>query len=347
MATLERIRIGGTEQWILERAEDARNPLVLFLHGGPGTSQLTWNRRNTRALEKHFVVVNWDQRGAGKSYDGIHDVARMNIEQFVADTHELTLYLLRKFHQQRLVLVGHSWGSVIGILAASRHPELYHCYVGIGQIANMRNGELVSYAWTLEEAKRRNDAKALRALVALGPPPYTRDWQRKTIKQRSYVARFGGEMYDKRFGALGSVLCGLVLSPEYTLPDRLNYLRGMLGSMRLLWPQLMTVDLFERVPRLNVPVIFMEGRHDHEVPSEISERYFRVLEAPSKETCWFEKSGHLPNTQERDLFNHTFVKKVLPLVMPSAVRSPSAGASATVDLAGSRPSRLLGTYTTL
>jgi pimeloyl-ACP methyl ester carboxylesterase len=96
----------GSDQWVLERSEDVGNPVVLFLHGGPGISQLMSNRRDTRGLEKYFTVVNWDQRGAGKSYGAIHDPDRMNIGQFVADTRELTVYLLKKFHQDRLVLVG-------------------------------------------------------------------------------------------------------------------------------------------------------------------------------------------------------------------------------------------------
>jgi pimeloyl-ACP methyl ester carboxylesterase len=102
---------------------------------------LTLNRRNTRELEKFFIVVNWDQRGAGKSYGAIGDVDRMTIDLFVADTRELTRYLLRKFHKDRLVLVGHSWGSVIGALTVSRYPELYSCHVGIGQVASMAEGE--------------------------------------------------------------------------------------------------------------------------------------------------------------------------------------------------------------
>ena len=140
VATLEKIRIGGSDQWVLERSEDISNPIVLYLHGGPGTSQLTLNRRNTRDLERFFTIVNWDQRGAGKSYAAIRDGARMTIEQFVEDTRELSVYLLRKFGRDRLVLVGHSWGTVIGALTVSRYPELYCCYVGIGQVAHMEAG---------------------------------------------------------------------------------------------------------------------------------------------------------------------------------------------------------------
>jgi pimeloyl-ACP methyl ester carboxylesterase len=313
IATLDNVRIGGADLWILERSEDIDNPIVLFLHGGPGTSQLTLNRRNTRELERFFTVVNWDQRGAGKSYAAIGDVERMTIDQFVQDTRELTLYLLRKYDKERLVLVGHSWGTVIGAFAVARHPELYSCYVGVGQTANMREGERASYRWTLEQARQHGDRKAIDALKSMGPPPYERDWQKNTLAQRRYLGRFGGEVHASRRGGFDLVVGSLLFSREYTLSDRINFFRGILGSMRSLWPQLLEVDLFKSVPELRVPVFFIEGRHDHEAPAEIAERYFDALKAPSKELIWFENSAHMPNSEERDQFNKVMVDKVLPI----------------------------------
>ncbi len=320
LATLEKVRIGGCDQWVLERSADVANPVVLFLHGGPGTSQLTSNRRNTRGLEKYFTVVNWDQRGAGKSYRAITDAGRMNIDQFVADTRELTMYLLAKFGQERLILAGHSWGSVIGALAVSRYPELYHCYVGIGQMADMAQGEAVSYRWTLEQARTHRHRRAIRALEKIGPPPYQGDWQKKTIIERGYVARFGGEIHASRNGAAGLVIRGLLWSREYTLADRVNYFRGILGSMRLLWPELLQVDLSESVPEMKVPVFFMEGRYDRECPCAVAERYFESVKAPSKELIWFGRSAHLPNSEERDLFNEVMVAKVRPVATAAPAR---------------------------
>ncbi len=313
VATLEKVRIGDCDQWVLERSENVDNPIVLYLHGGPGASQLTSNRRDTRDLEKSFIVVNWDQRGAGKSYSAIRDAGRMNIEQFVQDTRELTLYLLRKFRKDRIVLVGHSWGSVIGALTVARYPELYHCYVGIGQVARMAEGEAASYRWTLDRATERNDRRAIRALEEIAPPPYQGDWQRKTITERRHLGRVGGEYHASRIGAFGFVVRSVLFSREYGLVDRFNYFRGVLGSMRLLWPQLLEVDLFERVPEIRVPVFLMEGRFDYEVPSCIAEKYLNSLRAPFKELTWFEKSAHFPNSEERDLFNRTLVEKVLPI----------------------------------
>lgn len=317
IALLEKVCIGGSDQWVLERSQDVDNPIVLFLHGGPGTSQLTSNRRNTRDLEKSFVVVNWDQRGAGKSYAAIRDVGKMNIDQFVQDTKELTLYLLKKFRKERIVLVGHSWGTVIGALTVSKYPELYHSYVGIGQVADMAENEAASYRWTLDQARERHDRGAIRALEKIGSPPYEGDWQAKTLTQRRYLCRFGGEIHASRNGAFGLVIRSLLFSREYSWIDRINYFRGIFGSMRLLWPELLTVDLFKSVPEIKTPVFLMEGRFDREAPSDVAARYYDSLEAPSKELIWFDESAHMPNSEETDAFNGVMVERVLPTAAPA------------------------------
>jgi pimeloyl-ACP methyl ester carboxylesterase len=302
--TLECIRIGAADQWVLERSEDLSNPIVLYLHGGPGTSQMTLNRRNMRALERCFTVVDWDQRGAGKSYAAIRDADAMRIDRFVDDTREVTAYLLEKFRKDRLVLVGHSWGSAIGTLAVARSPKLYSCYVGVGQVANMAEGEALSYRWVLDEARRRRDRRALRSLERIGPPPYAGRWLRKTMIERRYVARFGGEVRARRHGAASMLLRSVLVSSDYSVRDRVDFLRGVVGSLRALWPQFLELDLVEQVPELRVPVFFMEGRHDWEVPSVLAARYYDVLRAPSKRLVWFEHSAHVPNAEERDRFNH-------------------------------------------
>ena len=185
IAVLEPVTIGHSRQWVLQRSDDTRNPVILFVHGGPGTSQLSINRHYTRPLERHFTVVNWDQRGAGKSYRAIADAGRMNLAQIVDDTVELTRHLLGKLGHERVLLAGHSWGTVVGTLTVARHPELFHGYVGIGQVANMRENEIASWAWTLEQARARGHRSAVAALESMGPPPYSGDWQRKTLTQRS------------------------------------------------------------------------------------------------------------------------------------------------------------------
>ena len=132
----------------------------------------------------------------------------------------------------------------------------------------MKDGELASWRWTLDRAREAGDRRAVRALEEMGPPPYSGDWQARTLTQRRLLARFGGEVHGSRTGAMAPVLGGLLFSREYRLGDRLNYFRGIFGSMKLLWPELLTVDLIRSAPRFEIPVLFMLGRHDQECPAE-------------------------------------------------------------------------------
>lgn len=330
LATLERLKWQGVEQWLLIRTRDVDNPVLLFVHGGPGTSQLTLNRRNTEALEERFTVVNWDQRGAGKSYRAIHDRDRMHLEQFVDDVIELSQQLAARFHQPKITLVGHSWGSLISVLAVKKRPELFHAYVGIGQMSDAAEGERISWEWTLAQARAAGDEKSVRKLEAIGPPPYTGDWRPKLIAERRLLGKYGGEFHGSRSGALGVVIKNLLFSPEYTLVDRFNYFRGILGSMKLLMPELSQRNLFLEAPELEVPVYFMLGRHDFEVPSVLSAKYFEALEAPKKSLTWFEHSAHMPNTEERERFNRMLLELVLPSLpggSTQSVRSSSQAAT--------------------
>ncbi len=322
IAELTKIKLGGSEQWILIRSENIDNPIILFVHGGPGTSQLTLIRKNTQELEKYFTVVNWDQRGAGKSYNAIKDKSRMNLEQFVSDLNELSEYLLKCFNKRKLILVGHSWGSAISMFAVSQQPELYSAYIGIGQISNVLQSEKISYEWTLQQASKANDASSVKKLTEMGNPPYTGDWLRKFLTQRRILGKYGGEFYGSKIGAFGVVIKNLIFSAEYIFIDWINFFRGIIESVKLLTPELLKVNLFEQVPELKVPVWFMLGRHDYEVPSVLSVKYFDALQAPEKTLCWFENSSHMPNTEERELFNQILVEKVLNKAEQHESKSP-------------------------
>jgi pimeloyl-ACP methyl ester carboxylesterase len=323
LAVLEPVPVNGTQQWVLIRSEDIANPVVLFVHGGPGTSQLTLIRKNTRPLEKSFTVVNWDQRGAAKSFAAGRDRASMTMHQFVEDVIDLSAYLTTRFRQQRIVLVGHSWGSAIGMLAVRRRPDLFSAYVGIGQVSRMAEGELLSYNWTLAQARRAADKSSLRRLTEIGPPPYTgTDWRSRFMTERRILGKYGGEFHGSRTGAFGVVLNNLVFSREYTLLDRLNFFRGIFQSVDALYPELARTDLFVEAPEVGIPVYFCLGRHDYEVPSVLSAKYFGVLKAPRKQLVWFEQSAHMPNTEEKDKFNAFMTDTVL-----RALSDPAGSAS--------------------
>ena len=313
LAVLERVPVNDTQQWILIRSEDVANPVVLFVHGGPGTSWLTLMRKNTQPLERSFTVVNWDQRRAAKSFAAGRDDSRMTMGQFVEDIIDLSSYLAKRFDKTKILLVGHSWGSVIGLLASSRRPDLFSAYIGIGQMSRMAESELISYEWTLEQAKKATDQPSVEKLVAIGPPPYTgSNWRSKFLTARRILGKHGGEYYGSKSGAFGVVLKNLVFSREYTMLDRVNFFRGVLQSLNALYPELSRTDLFIEVPEVKIPVYFCLGRHDYEVPSVLSAQYFEALKAPRKDLVWFESSAHLPNTEEKDKFNEFMIHTVLP-----------------------------------
>jgi len=313
LAVLEQVPVNDTRQWVLIRSEDVANPVVLFVHGGPGTSQLTLMRKNTQPLERHFTVVNWDQRRAAKSFAAGRDHPGMTIGLFVDDIVDLGSYLAKRFDKKKIVLVGHSWGSVIGLLAASKRPDLFSAYIGIGQMSRMAESELISYKWTLQQAEKGADQSSVEKLTTIGPPPYTgSNWRSKYVTERRILGKHGGEYYGSKSGAFGVVLRNLVFSREYTVLDRINFFRGVFQSVDALYPELSRTDLFVQVPEVNVPVYFCLGRHDYEVPSILSAQYFEALEAPRKQLVWFESSAHLPNTEEKDKFNEFMIHTVLP-----------------------------------
>ena len=215
---------------------------------------------------------------------------------------------------KKIFLAGHSWESVLGILSVKNHPELYEAYVGIGQVANMKEGERISYEWTRMQAKSANDKRTVKKLLETGEPPYTGKWQNKLITERRFVGKYGGEVYGSSKGAFPLVISRLIRSTEYSLTDRVNFLRGIFASIRLIWQELLTVNLIEQAASLKVPVYFVLGKHDYEVPSKVAEKYFEILDAPHKELVWFENSAHFPNVEENEKFIDLLINRVLPAI---------------------------------
>jgi len=310
VASLESVKIGGIDQWIIIRGHDKSNPILLFLHGGPGSIEGPFAYKFQRDLEEHFIVVNWDQRGAGKSYSRKIPKDTMTIEQFILDTHELIELLLNRFNKKKLYLVGHSWGSTLGALVVSRYPELIQAYVGIGQVVNILENEKVSYKYSIDQAKERGNEKALKQLKKLEPYPEKHINDTKALrKQRKWLVKFNGVMHNESsWWPHIKITLG---SPEYSLKDIIKTLRGLKLSLKTMWTQLFEIDFPTQIPELKVPVYICMGRYDYNTPFELAEKYFNQLKAPKKEFIWFENSGHLLNSEEPEKFNEILINKVL------------------------------------
>ena len=306
IASLEKIKLGGVEQWILIRGNDTSNPVLLFLHGGPGSPEMPLEHYFGRGIEEHFVLVHWDQRGAGKSWHPGLPKDSMTIEQFISDTHELVEMLRKRFGAEKIYLVGHSWGSLLGVRVVQKYPDLFYAYIGIGQCVDLERNEAISYQFVFDEAQKRGNQKALQQLKKIGPPPYETIWE--LARQRRWLQKFGGAVYQVE--DLKKLKKATLQAPEYSETDYVKYYLGEYFSIKQMWTkEIMPVNFLNQVPRLEVPVYFFEGRHDYNTPWELVQEYYTKLDAPQgKHLVWFENSAHSPNLEEPKNFVEELVK---------------------------------------
>lgn len=302
ISSLEQVEIGGVNQWIFIRGQKKDNPVVLYVHGGPGSPHMFMARSIDAEMERDFVVVNWDQRSAGKSFSFFVPTESLNKEQYLKDTYELVQLLKKRFHTPKIYIMGHSWGSYLSAVTAHRHPEDFIAYIGIGQMVNAVENEQVSYDFVLKEARRENNADALRDLESIGRPPYKE--LQAMGKERTWLGYYGGAMFygEHRKDAYSYMGEFMIASPEYTLVDNLRFFAGVVRTLVSVWPEFFTLDLYKEAPSIDVPVYFMTGRHDYNTPWEIVLKYEKVLKAPRKTVIWFEESAHAPNFEEPEAF---------------------------------------------
>ena len=288
IASLERIRIGGVDQYILIRGNDSSLPVLLFLHGGPGMPAMYLAHAFQRELEKEFVVVQWDRRAAGKSYS--EDISStLTTEQLVADTVELTNVLRARFHQDKIYLVGHSWGTYLGMLVIARHPEVYRAYVGIGQLARSSPIAGIQDEYIRQSARRMGNQNAIKELEEKGASV------RETL-----LFKVGGEIHNAT-SFLPLLLTGLA-APEYSLRDARNIPKGVSLYSRNFVYNSISGDLMDVVTQVEIPVYFFTGRYDYTDPFVLTEQYFSKINAPEKHIVWFEESAHFPFYEEPAAF---------------------------------------------
>jgi pimeloyl-ACP methyl ester carboxylesterase len=299
IAELFTIELGSYKQWIMIRGENRNNPVLLFLHGGPGTANIGVAADTQRNLERNFVVVNWDQLGAGLSYHKRIPQKALTINKMIDYTHELIQYLLRRFGHKKIYLVGHSWGSLLGILVAQKYPEIIEKYIGVSQMVDGKLNEIYAYEYCLKCAIETKNKKAIAQLEQIGKPPYS-DWMRGLQIRSSWSNKFGAAVKN---GSLSKIYMGKMLkSTEYRFIDMFKFMSGFTLSLKNLWPEIMEVSLYEKVDNLKVPTYFFLGRNDHQAPSILAEMYIKDLKAHSKEIVWFEKSAHLCHIEEKEKF---------------------------------------------
>jgi pimeloyl-ACP methyl ester carboxylesterase len=299
VAELVDVRIGGHEQSLLIRGAAAEAPVLLYLEGGPGGTGIGRIRNSGEALEQDFVVAVWDQRGTGKSYDELDPTATLTVDQLVDDTLAVTDYLRERFHQQKIYLVGSSWGTTLGVLAVQRAPERYHAYIGTGQMVDQFETDELMYAESLADAEARGDDDAAEKLRALGPPPYENplDYPVAIASDPKWTDFPHGHDYSASAEYPASLFVG-----EYTLIEQLRGMGAVVETFAVLYPQLRDTDFRVQARRLDVPVFVVQGEHEAAGRSILAREWFALLSAPSKEYVVFDRSGHTPPFDEPGRF---------------------------------------------
>jgi pimeloyl-ACP methyl ester carboxylesterase len=312
------VEIGGIEQWIQIRGEDRRNPVVLILAGGPGNSLVPLTPV-FRSWEKHFTIVQWDQRGAGKTYgrNGT-DQGPMTIDRMVRDGIELTLDLLEHLHREQLIVVGHSWGTVLGVLMVKTRPDLYAAYVGTGQVVAKAEKEEILYAELMKTVRAAHDTAAIRALEAIGAPPY--DTQEDLLVQREISERYDIEAERNLESDLTPVV---LLAPDYSPLDILDFLRGSKFAADALYQEMLGYDARTLGPSFDVPFFIFNGDQDRITPAHLARAYFETVEAPTKGFVLLDGGGHSAVLTMSDVFLRELVARVRPLAAPMPTGSPS------------------------
>jgi pimeloyl-ACP methyl ester carboxylesterase len=310
LPTPEAIRIRGT---------DDANPVLLLMQLGPGLPIINDARRFERllGLEQAFRVVYWDQRGTGLA---LRQKAPISVELMVDDTVALLEHLHDRFGGKTLV-AGFSFGATFATYAAVRRPDLVAGLVAVGLDIDIPLAEQHAYDFALRTARERGNRRAIRQLEAIGPPPHI-DAKRFSTRGR-WMANFGGVATNLNYqGMIRSYVVSLIRSPDYSLADVVRSIRGVSRAQDALLPDLASTDLVSAVPRLEVPIVFAQGRRDQVAPGEATQRFHDSVIAPSKELVWFDNSAHTPHLEEPDKFRDLLMKVRQSLAGASAPKPP-------------------------
>ncbi|GAB3790337.1 alpha/beta hydrolase [Dyella agri] len=311
----EKVRIGGIDQWVSIRGADRRNPILLMVHGGPGWVSMPTSWYFQRGWEEYFTVVQWDQRGAGSTYAANDPAAvapTMTPERMIGDTEEMVAWLRKKFGKRKIFLLGHSWGSYLGLEVAQRHPDWLYAYIGMGQVINSPASEREGWQFAMDEARKAGNGQAVKELESIAP--YASGTGPVSLAslaiQRKWLNQYGGMVYGRTGGQAEAA--AMSLSPEYS--DRDVQLLGEANeySVNKLLVSVLTMDL-SHIHRFGCPVVMFLGRHDRNVSSNVAAAWFQTVQAPSKKLVWFENSAHEMMNEEPGKTLLSLVQYVRPL----------------------------------
>ncbi|SMO60530.1 Pimeloyl-ACP methyl ester carboxylesterase [Fodinibius sediminis] len=303
VAELLAIEIGGMQQWVLIRGANRNNPVLLWLHGGPGAAQMPIHDAFTSELEEEYIVVHWDQRGAGKSNHRGFAEETMEMAQFVLDVHEVTQYLKKRFDREKIYLLGHSWGTTLGIQAVYRYPGDYRAFISVAQVVHPQRADKISYQWLRNQVEKEGAKEDRRKLAELGLPPF--EEHDRYVKFAKMKDAFGGGMDAPFFKLLWKSLGTAI----YSFSDYIAWLKGASRGSGPMWNETREMNLFTEIDTLQIPVFFFTGVHDYNTPCVLVKEYYQFVQAPrGKVLISFRHSAHTPFIAETVRFNREVIR---------------------------------------
>jgi pimeloyl-ACP methyl ester carboxylesterase len=311
IAELSALDVNGHELHVMIRGHSVDNPVLLFLAGGPGGSEIGAMRNHLPELEEHFTVVTWDQRGTGKSYDELDPASNLTLDGAVADAVAVTNQLRDRFGQDRIYLLGQSWGSTLGVLAVQQRPDLYKAFIGTGQMVSQLATDTIFYNDTLDWARASGDSALVDELSAIGPPPYQRMLDYETALASEH------EVYPYDHSANSEGEGGFsenFIVSEYTLIDQVHLLGAFIDTFSVLYPQLQDIDFRQTATDFEIPMFFVQGAHEADGRADVFGDWYPTINAPTKDLTVLDTSGHRPLWEQPSEFVDYLVSTVLATV---------------------------------
>lgn len=294
------VDINGLKQGMFIQSRDPNNPVLLFMHGGPGMPEYFLTEQYPTGLENNFTMVWWDQRGAGLSYSPNIPPETMTVEQYIADAIAVTNYLRERFHQDKIYLMAQSGGSFFAIQTVQRAPELYAAYIGVGQIVHQVKSEKIAHEYMLAEYQARGDTNMINKLKA-SPPTMAMPLPAAYDRMRDDAMHGVGVGTTRDMRTVeGGVFLPSWFSKQLTLGEKLDLWRGKIFAASMLRNEVFSTDLSQKVTALEIPVYFFSGKYDYTVNHDMSKAYLAELHAPVKGFYTFENSAHSPFFEEPD-----------------------------------------------
>lgn len=314
------VAVRGTHQWVTIRGRNRSNPVVMMIHGGPGVSNGAF-ATDLLPYEADFTVVQWDQPGAAKSFlrAGRKIDSGLTIAGVTQDGIGVAEFLKGHLHTNKIILLGWSWGSIIGVEMVRKRPDLFAAYIGAGQIVNEQLGEAISYTRVLAKAHAQGDQRAVRELEA-GPPPYTKQADLGT--QRKWSSIYAGDSTP-----IVEITRLALLAPRYSLGDGWGYLSGVIASQNHfiglnMEGEFMKVDLTAGNMVFALPIFVIHGTEDGWTPADLSRAFVAKLTAPEKAFIPLEGAGHSALVRNASAFLKAMNSRVRPIAVPQSIRSP-------------------------